>query len=124
MKIGLLFSILVCCVLCSQYVPIMKTVPGIHFTNPNSQTSIQFVIDPMCADSADFDQNIIRPLLDSFDSDTKNKFDFSYILYPLPFHMTSQKVSQGIYYIMDNKGVDSAVQALRYIFDNIPDWDE
>ena len=76
------------------------------------------------ADSKNFDKNVLLPLLDKLDSDTLNKIHFSIVLVPLPYHISSQKVTQSLLYTLGKKGDNVALEALRYYFDNIPQFNE
>jgi hypothetical protein len=52
-------------------------------------------------------------MYDSLSEQEKSKIQVKYILFALPFHLSSQKITQGIIFVYEKKGLSEALKLMR-----------
>lgn len=107
----------------TQYVPVVKRNVGIPSGNPSGDIKIDLIYDPLCDDSADFDQNF-QKVWTALGSDLQNRISLRFISLSLPYHLASQKLTQAIIYVQQAKGNTQALALFRDFLSNIDKYDE
>jgi hypothetical protein len=61
------------------------------------------IYDPVCDGSAEFDTTI-QQVWKALPTDLQNRISLRFISLSLPYHIASQKLTQAIIYVQQNKG--------------------
>lgn len=112
MKIILLISVICYAAFATQYVPIPKREHGILIGNPAAEVKIDLIYDPVCDGSAYFDQTL-QKAWGMIDPEIKEKVSLRFISLSLPYHIASQKLTQAIIYVQQQKGNQEALTLFR-----------